>query len=152
MEGTVYDLPWGCHLLQSDLPLSLGFWAPFYSRFGIDYAGSMLGAWKHLAGSDEILYAACDGPQTLRVGFGSVGDLVAGGLWPTFLRHVHTLMQRVLQPAHVIGIQADRPALLAFEADLTQKASALQAQIQAHVPERVKPLTEIGRAACRERG
>lgn len=139
--GTIYDLPWACHLLQSDLPLSLGFWAPFYSRFGIDYAGSLLGAWKHLSGSDEVLYAAIDGPQTLRVGFGAVGDLVAGGMWSTFLGHVHTLMQRVLQPAHVIGVQADRVALEDFKRDLTEKASALQASVQAHVPESVKPLT-----------
>lgn len=133
VHGTIYDLPWLCHLLQSDLPLGLGFWAPFYSRDARP--------WKHLAETDEGFYAALDGAQTLRIAFGAVEDAVTQGLWPTFLRHVHRLREAALIPAHTVGVLVNRPELDRFEADLTAKASALQTEIQQIVPDELRPLT-----------
>ena len=135
LKGTVYDLPWAMHLLQSDLPLGLGFWAPFYSRYG---------AWKHLSDSDPARYASIDPSQTLRVGFGGVADLVAQGLWEIYLRHVHRLKTQVLTPAHVVGIQVDRARLETFEAELTEKVITFQQAIQAIVPDALRPLTPKG--------
>ncbi|KKM64008.1 hypothetical protein LCGC14_1505670, partial [marine sediment metagenome] len=135
LGGTVYDLPWAMHLLQSDLPLGLGFWSPFYSTYG---------AWKHLSDSDPGLYAAIDPAQTLRVGFGGVTDLMAQGLWETYLRHVHRLKTEVLTPAHVIGVQIDRKHLEAFEAELTEKAIGFQQSIQTIAPDHLRPLTPKG--------
>lgn len=132
LGGTVYDLPWACHLLQSDVPLGLGFWAPFYSRYG---------AWKHLSSTHPATYAAIDGPQTLRVGYGAIADVLANGQWYAFERHVHTLKQAVLQPAHNVGVLIDKEKLTAFEVELTEKAAAIQARIQAHVPDALRPLT-----------
>ena len=132
IKGEVWDLPWGCHLLQSDVPLGLGFWAPIYSRYG---------AWKHLSSTDEARYAAIDGLQTIRVGYGCVQDLLEQGMWYAFQRHVHDLKIRVLQPAHNVGVKIDRSRLEQFEADLTEKAAKIQTQIQEAVPDALRPLT-----------
>ena len=131
IQGTVWDLPWGCHLLQSDVPLGLGFWAPIYSRYG---------GWKHLSEEQPGDYAAVDGAQTLRIGYGAIEDLLQEGMWYAFQRHVHDLKVRVLQPAHVVGVKIDRERLEAFEQELTQKASRIQATIQDHVPDSLRPL------------
>jgi len=130
-----WDLMWAWHALQSDLPRGLGFVAPFYSTWG---------PWKHLSGSDPGTYAAIDGLQTLRIGFGVVQDLIQEGMWEVFETHMHTLKRRVLQPAREVGIAVDRPGLEAFLEDLTQKTLSLDQAIQTCVPEALRPLTPKG--------
>ena len=132
---TCWDLMWAWHALQSDLPRGLGFVAPFYSTWG---------PWKHLSGSDPGRYAAIDGIQTLRIGYGVTQDLVQEGMWDVFHRHMHELKRKVLQPAREIGIQIDKARLLAFKADLTTKTLQLDQAIQGCVPEILRPLTPKG--------
>lgn len=112
----IWDLMWGAHHLQSDLPLGLGFWAPFYSDYG---------AWKHLGKQrgKEAEYAAVDGFQTTRVGHGIVKDLVEASLWEAFYRHTHLREQYVLRPAHDIGLLVDIPRLDGFHEKLQTRAA-----------------------------
>ncbi len=128
----VIDLMWLWHKLQSDLPRGLGFAAPFYSNYG---------PWKHTADSDPAGYGAVDGLQNHRVGFGVIGDLQKTGMYDLAMKYVHELMYKALRPAQIIGVQIDRPALLAFKADLGQKATRLLDQIAQCVPDDLLPLT-----------
>lgn len=112
----IWDLMYAAHHLQSDLPLGLGFWAPFYSDYG---------AWKHLGKQkgQEAKYATIDGFQTTRVGHGIVKDLVEAGMWEAFYRHTHLREQYVLRPAHDIGLLVDVPKLDAFHEKLQAHAA-----------------------------
>lgn len=127
-----WDCMWMAKAVQSDLPQGLGFWAPFYSRFG---------AWKHLADTEPGKYAAIDGFQTRRVGDGLVTDLHATGMWPIFERHMHRFHQIVLQPATDLGVPVDRARLVTFRENLDREAARLLAAIQEAVPAELKPLT-----------
>lgn len=129
-----YDLMLGAHFLQSDVPLGLGFWAPFYSRFG---------PWKHLSAiaGEEARYACIDGPQTYRVGAGVIGDLLEQGQWRAFQEDCHELLHLVLKPAQQIGVKIDKPALEEFHRDLEVKQRRLLHEIQAAVPDALRPLT-----------
>lgn len=132
------DLMLGAHVLQSDVPLGLGFWAPFYSHYG---------AWKHLSETDPIQYACIDGPQTQRTGYGIVGDLVAQGQWRAFHDDCHLLYHEALKPAMDVGILIDKPELERFHEDLAVKQRRLLHEIQACVPDELRPLTgETGKA------
>lgn len=126
------DLMIAAHILQSDVPLGLGFWAPFYSRYG---------AWKHLSGTDPELYACLDGPQTLRTGYGIIGDLLEQGQWRAFEDDCHLLYHTALKPAQDVGVLIDQPALLDFHADLAAKQLEKLEAMQAHVPQSLRPLT-----------
>jgi uracil-DNA glycosylase family 4 len=128
----VHDGMWMWKMLQSDLPGGLAFVAPFYSRYG---------AWKHLAKSDPVTYAAIDGPQELRSAFGMATDLMQQGQWEAYERHQRRLDQYVLKPASAVGVPVDRPRLLAFKADLTAKARRLLHALQGQVPDSLRPLT-----------
>lgn len=128
----LYDGMWMAKALQSDLPGGLGFWAPFYSRFG---------AWKHLAHVDPRRYACIDGPQTRRVCDGLVADLEAAGMWSVFGRHQHDFHGIILQPATEVGVPIDRPRLAAFKDRLEGEATRLMAILQAHAPAEVCPVT-----------
>lgn len=121
----IWDLMWGAHHLQSDLPLGLGFWAPFYSDYG---------AWKHLGKQKgkEAEYAAVDGFQTTRVGYGVVKDLVEAGMWEAFYRHTHLREQYVLRPAHEIGLLVDVPKLDVFHDRLQTHAAGKLKTISEH--------------------
>lgn len=109
--GDCWDLMWAAHRLHSDLPLGLGFWAPYYSDFG---------AWKHLGKREgkEAEYGAADGLQTTRVGHGLVRDLVGAGMWEAFERHTHELELYALRPAHEVGILIDQDELGRFHEKL----------------------------------
>lgn len=128
----VLDGMWLCKHLQSDVPMGLGFWAPFYSTHG---------AWKHLADSAPGEYAAYDGPQTWRTVTGICDDLVQQGQWEIAHKHAVRRMEHVLRPATVIGIQVDRVKLDAFEAKLTTEARRLIRAMQDGVPEPLLLLT-----------
>jgi DNA polymerase len=128
----VVDLMRLAHVLQSDLPRGLGFWAPFYSAFG---------PWKHLADLDPARYGAIDGLQNHRIGFGVISDLIQLGMYETALRHSHRLFARVLRPAQLVGLKVDRQRLVVFKQNLVDKARASLAAVQACVPEALAPLT-----------
>ena len=118
-------------MLQSDLPLGLGFIAPFFSRYP---------AWKHLSGSDPGRYAAIDAFQTLRCAYGIKRDLLKSGQWDTYLRHTYDLDRLVLHPAEEVGLYIDRAKLVEFREQLVVKEGILQAKIQAQVGEDGRPL------------
>lgn len=126
------DLMVAAHILQSDVPLGLGFWAPFYSRYG---------AWKHISETDPAKYACIDGPQTQRCGYGIIGDLIQQGQWRAFQEDCHLLYHEVLKPAQDVGILVDRPELDRFHEDLAVKQRRLLHDLQAHVPDELRPLT-----------
>lgn len=128
----IYDGMWLAHHLRSNIPLGLGFWAPFYSRHG---------AWKHLFSTDAGTYAALDGPQELRTVRGVVTDLVAAGQWEYAHRHTNRLLQEVLKPAQLVGIQADRVELDRFEAQLAKELEYRFTRLQEVVPAELRQLT-----------
>lgn len=131
-ELEIYDGMWLGHHLNSNIPLGLGFWAPFYSRHG---------AWKHLFSLQPGYYAACDGPQELRTTRGIVADLQANRQWDVAHRHTVTYMQQVLKPAQTIGIHVDRPTLDDFEERLAGEVEFRLRRLQEIVPESLRPLT-----------
>jgi len=127
-----WDCMWMWKALQSDLPMGLGFAAPFYSKFG---------AWKHLSESQPGFYGGVDGLQTRRVGDGCVGDLVSQGQWHVFERHMHDFHRTALQPATDVGIFIDRDRLNTFGGEMAAKATDLLNQIQETIPDALLPLT-----------
>jgi uracil-DNA glycosylase family 4 len=131
-SGEIWDGMWLWHHYMSDVPKGLGYVAPFCSTHG---------AWKHKFSSEPGLYAALDGPQTRRSVNRTVEALDLRGQWTMAHRHTVRLMQNVLKPAQVVGIQVDRPALDAFEADLAAKTKILLGQLQECVPVAERPLT-----------
>lgn len=131
-RGEIWDGMWLWHHYMSDVPKGLGFVAPFCSNHG---------AWKHKFSSEPGVYASLDGPQTRRCVNRTVEALETRGQWPMAHRHTVRLMQNVLKPAQVIGIQVDRPALDAFEQDLAGKTQTLLAQLQTIVPIDERPRT-----------
>jgi uracil-DNA glycosylase family 4 len=131
----VVDLMWLAHFLQSDLPLGLGFWAPFYSGHG---------PWKHLADSQPTRYGAIDGLQNHRIGFGILTDLQKLGIYAQALRHTHQLHTTCLRPAQLVGVKIDRQRLVVFKGELADKAREKLQAIQAIVPEALQPLTPKG--------
>jgi len=116
------------HVLQSDLPRSLGFVAPMYSSYG---------AWKHLSSSKPGLYAALDAVQTLRVAQGVARDLQDEGRWDVYYRYCHMLDEIVLNPAERVGLGIDVVALEEFGKELEQKYTAKLDDIRAKVPRSV---------------
>src|SRR5262245_14876122 len=128
----VVDLMWLAHFLQSDVPRGLGFWAPFYSNHG---------PWKHIADEHPALYGAIDGLQTHRVGFGVTGDLVNQGQYAMAMRHTHKLLTEVLRPAQLVGLKVDRPRLVAFKEELTEKARDRVDRLVGCVPIELATLT-----------
>jgi uracil-DNA glycosylase family 4 len=127
INGDCWDLMWAAKHLQSDLPLGLGFWAPFYSDFG---------AWKHWSKipGREKEYAAVDGVQTLRIGHGIVKDLVEQNLWDGFYRHNHELETYVLRPAHEVGVGIDVARLDAFHTKLNGIAGEKLEKLKGYAP------------------
>lgn len=117
-DVTILDAMWAAHHLQSDWPLGLGFWAPFYSDWG---------AWKHLSRIKgmEAQYGAIDGLQTNRVGpYGIFPALIKDGLWDTFWRHTHLREQYVLRPSYEVGVPVDSQRLDGFHEKLQGIAAA----------------------------
>jgi uracil-DNA glycosylase family 4 len=141
IPGWQLDLMIAAHVLQSDVPLGLGFWAPFYSRYG---------AWKHLSATDPATYACIDGPQTHRCGQGIIGDLVQQGQWRAFQEDCHELYHYALKPAQDVGILIDQPALTAFHDDLATKQRGYLHKIQSCVPDALRPLTGETKSAPTE--
>lgn len=128
----VWDLMWLAKVFKSDLPSGLGFWAPFYSKFG---------AWKHWATTTPVKYAAADGIQTLRVGYGLTADVIDAGLWPVFERHLHDFHTEVLQPASDVGVPINRARLTEFGTKLDAHATRLLYKVQEIVPPDLRPHT-----------
>jgi uracil-DNA glycosylase family 4 len=131
INGKCFDYMWAWHVLQSDLPRGLGFVAPFYSDGP---------PWKHLADTAPVEYAAMDGIQTWRIGYGVTKDLVDCGMWHIFADHVHEFHEIVLDPAEEIGLHLDGEKLEEFRVDLIAKLDEINSAIQTHIPWCLLPL------------
>jgi DNA polymerase len=131
IAGTVLDFMWGWHSLQTSLPASLGFVAPFYSSYG---------PWKHMCSINPGTYAALDAVQTIRCAFGIAKDLKQQGLWDVFYRHVYELDTKVLHPAEEVGLLVDTEALDNFGKELEIEKAKVAEKIQALVPSEIQPL------------
>lgn len=133
IQGAIYDAMEMWHKLQSDLPRGLGFVAPFYSHYG---------AWKHLAGSEPVQYAALDGPQTLRCAHGIARDLQDEGMWQVaFFRHVYMLDQLVLQDMEAVGLYVDEADLHELDAELEADQAKEDATLNSIFPRELCPRT-----------
>lgn len=128
--GRIVDGMWAWHWLQSDLPKSLGFVAPFYSD---------LAAWKHLSDSQPAYYSAVDADATIRCYAGIKRDIQAEGRWGQFERHcIQTLP--VLEAMGQRGLVVDGGAQMAFKQRLEAELLQAKESLQAAVPPEVKPL------------
>jgi len=134
-KGKILDFMWGWHMLQSDMPMGLGFVAPFYSSYG---------PWKHLSHQDPGKYAAIDAVQTLRCAFGITKDLEAAGQWEVFGRHIYKLDTLVLHPAEKIGMLCDKQKLADYKVELQDKMKEVTEKLQILAPESVCPLSPKG--------
>jgi len=131
ISGPILDFMWAWHKLQSDHPRGLGYVSPFYSNFG---------PWKHLSGTEPVLYAAIDGVQTLRCAHGIAADLQQLGMWDSFWTHVYELDTYCLWPSEETGFLVDKEELARMKVDLEEKRLRFYGEIQALVPEESKRL------------
>ncbi|HYE80088.1 MAG TPA: DNA polymerase [bacterium] len=125
VEGTIWDLMWGWHVVNSDLPKGLGFVATFLAK------GQQ--RWKHLAKHEPARYNAIDAEVTRRIATSLVKDLERHHLWPVFDRHIVKL-DPCLEAMTAAGLDVDDGARRAMSAELTAELDALTAQMQAVVP------------------
>lgn len=130
INGEVIDAMWMWHFLQSDLPKSLGFVAPFFSD---------LGAWKHLSDSDLPLYSAMDSDATYRCYLGIRSALERQGRWGAFQTHCQRT-GAVLNHMGPRGILIDRARQDALRSRLEGEHAAALAKLQLEVPDAVKKL------------
>lgn len=145
LRGAGIDVPEPIHdtmglfkVLQSDLPRGLGFIAPFYSRY--IHPETKSGAWKHLSGVNPGEYAAIDGVQTLRIGYGVKKDLQKSGQWDrAYMRHNYELRTSVLEPAENVGLKINRDKLREFGEKLRAKEALLLGKLQGIAGEDAKP-------------
>ena len=127
----IFDAMDAWHVVQSDTPRRLGFVAPFYSN---------LGPWKHLADQDAAYYGAMDGIQTQRCMVGIAKTLSDTGMWDIFYRYSHLLDQYCLRPAEKIGLLGNRAHLEEFHIRLDKRLKEIDLEVQALVPDNLKPL------------
>ncbi len=130
--GTVIDAMLAWHVLQSHLPKSLGFVAPFYVR--------TVTVWKTQSTVDAPRYNAQDADMTWRIWQGVEADLHASGLWTVFARHVQAL-NPVLDACSAAGVAVDAARRAEAEAQLQAQLADLQAQMTALVPATIRPKT-----------
>ncbi len=131
LRGPLLDGMDAWHALHSDVPKGLGFVAPFYSK---------LGAWKHLSASRPAYYAACDSVQNQRCCYGVARDLTSQGMWNVFWRHMHEVDRVALQPSCSVGLKLDPVKLEEMRVDLKAKSEGFYIEMQALVPDEIKPL------------
>ncbi len=148
--GEVHDTMGCFKILQSDLPRSLGFIAPFYSRY--IHPKTKSAAWKHLSGSNPEEYAAIDAFQTLRIFNGLRKDLEKSGQWDVaYKRHSYELRTKVLEPATQVGLYVNPVELEKFGINLQAQEEAYLAKIQLHVGDAVENLEGNWKKAPKDR-
>lgn len=131
IEGVIVDAMQGWHMLQPNLPMGLGFVAPFYCK---------IGPWKHLSATSPGRYAAMDAAATLRCAYGIGTDLKNEGRWDTFHRYMTTLDRRVLHPAEEVGLLIDPKEVAKLQALLTGQLKDVEKRIASQIPDSVLPL------------
>lgn len=113
------------HVLNSALDKSLGFVTPFYVRD--------TGMWKHLSESQPAFYNAKDADMALQNFLGIRADLVKGGLWHVYEKHVVEL-NRVLTYMSRKGVIRDEVMRSGAEQQLQDLLDVTELQMEAAVP------------------
>lgn len=108
------------HVLQSDVPRSLGFVAPYYSQAA---------PWKHTALDSPIEYAAKDAVQTLRLMFGIAADLESTGMAQAFWRDVCALDNEALLDSERVGVLVNEPELDVLKVRLHDESERLRGDL-----------------------
>lgn len=125
----VHDSMWCWHWLQSDLPKTLGFVAPFY------YDGP---AWKHLSEAQPAFYSAVDADATLRVYLGVRTELQRQGRWERWLKHC-VAATPILRRMGARGVLIDQERQAALKLRLEGERDEELARLQLEVPQELKP-------------
>ncbi|MCP4900192.1 MAG: hypothetical protein GY906_24740 [bacterium] len=131
INGVVVDAMQGWHMLQPNLPMGLGFVAPFYCK---------VGPWKHLSSTAPGRYAAIDAAATLRCAYGIGDDLANEGRWDTFHKYMTTLDRKVLHPAEEVGLLIDRKEVEKLQEILYEQSEAAEEKIKKQIPDSALPL------------
>jgi len=124
---------WMFHFLQSDLPKSLEFVAPFYTD---------VAPWKHLSQAEPAFYNATDNDVTLRCYEAMREWLVRQGRWERFQRHCSDTAE-ILGEMSTAGVLIDVAARSALQDGLRAEIAVLDSTIQAAVPRELLPVKEL---------
>jgi DNA polymerase I-like protein with 3'-5' exonuclease and polymerase domains len=133
IKGKVIDGMWMFHFLQSDLPKSLEFVAPFYTD---------VAPWKHLSQAEPAFYNATDNDVTLRCYEAMREWLVRQGRWERFQRHCSDTAE-ILGEMSTAGVLIDVAARSALQDGLRAEIAVLDSTIQAAVPRELLPVKEL---------
>lgn len=131
VEGVVVDAMQGWHMLQPNLPMGLGFVAPFYCK---------IGPWKHLSSTAPGRYAAIDAAATLRCAYGIGSDLASEKRWDSFDKYMTKFDRDVLHPAEDIGLLIDRVEVKKLQETLAAQVAEMEQKIKTQIPDAVLPL------------
>jgi hypothetical protein len=131
VRGPIFDGMWGWHMIQSDLPKSLGFVTPFYSN---------VMPWKHTASDDQGPYAAKDASQALRCAHGITRDLKAGDQWDSFKRFSMDL-DPILRRMRRTGIRVDPESTTALKDHVDGQRAAYRDLMETQYPADLLPYT-----------
>src|SRR5271166_1573377 len=134
IKGRVIDGMWMFHFLQSDLPKSLEFVAPFYTD---------VAPWKHLSQAEPAFYNAVDNDVTLRCYYAMRGWLERQGRWERFLRHCSDTAE-ILGEMSTAGVLVDVEARSALQDGLRAEIATLDSRSQAGGPRGVVRVEEGG--------
>jgi DNA polymerase len=129
VAGRIYDTMWMWHFLQSDLPKSLEFVAPFYTD---------LAPWKHLSAGEPARYNAIDNDATIRLFYKLKFWLESQRRWERFELHC-VEADRILTRMGKKGIMVDRNARTKMQEALKDEVDSLDGRIQATIPNSILP-------------
>ena len=129
IKGKVIDGMWMFHFLQSDLPKSLEFVAPFYTNTE---------PWKHLSQVDPAYYNCKDNDITLQCYYAMKDWLVRQGRWERFLRHCSDTAE-ILGEMSAAGVLIDVAARQTLQDGLRSEIAVLDSTIQAAIPRELLP-------------
>jgi len=127
--GDIIDGMWAWHMLQSDLPKSLGFVTPFYSS---------VQPWKHTALDDMPKYAANDPVQALRCMFGIAKHLKESDQWDTFWRF-SVKLDPLLRRMRDHGIEVHKDGAKSLDTYLTGATAAYFELMKQDFPDHLLP-------------
>jgi DNA polymerase len=130
IRGTILDSMWAWHFLQSDVPKSLGFVAPFYSK---------LPPWKHLSHDRPAYYSAMDSIQTMRIMLGIAKHLKEADQWEAYLRYSVLMDSQVLHPMERVGIGMSREKLKTLEANIDGQVKEIFKDLSVMYPKELIP-------------
>ena len=129
-ENNLVDAMVMWHYLQSDVPKSLGFVAPFYTD---------LPEWKSLGQSQPQRYSCMDSDATVQCAHGIRDALIVEKRYRVFDRH-HIQLNPILINTAQHGLLVDDEARKNFSKKLEVDSVRLDKELQALVPDKVAPI------------